>query len=65
MNYAYCGLGVLWGFYSNVEPTFSFLGEEEFFLIKKILIKVNILRDPFHTMILLIKVNREAQDISF
>ena len=63
MNYAYLGLGVLWGFYNSVEPTFSFLGEEEFFLIKKLLIKAHTLWDPFHIAILLIKV--KAQDISF
>ena len=43
----------------------SFLGEEELFLIRMILIKVRILRDPFHITILLIRVNCEAQDISF
>ena len=31
----------------------------------KILIKVRILQDPFHTATLLIRVSREAQDISF
>ena len=65
MNYVYLGLGVLWGFYSSVEPTLLFLGEDEFFLIKKILIKVHILRDPFYIVISLTRVNREAQDISF
>ena len=65
MNYVYLGLGVLWGFYSSVEPTLPFLGEDEFFLIKKILIKVHILRDPFYIVISLTRVNREAQDISF
>ena len=65
MNYVYLGLGVLWGFYSSVESTLLFLGEEEFFLIKKILIKVHILRDPFYIVISLTRVNHEAQDISF
>ena len=53
------------GFYSSLEPTFLFLGEGELFLIRKILIKALILRDPFHITILLIRVNHEAQDISF
>ena len=52
-------------FYSSVEPTFFFLGEEELFLIRKILIKVCILRDPFYIAILLIRINHEMQDISF
>ena len=33
--------------------------------MRKILIKVRILQDPFHIAILLIRVSREAQDISF
>ena len=65
VNYVYFSLGVLWGFYSSVEPIFPFLGEVEFFLIKKILVKVHILRDPFHIAISLTTLNREAQDISF
>ena len=54
-----------WGFYSSVEPTFSFLRKEEFFLIKKILIRAHILRDSFHIKISLTRVDREVQDISF
>ena len=48
-----------------MELTLLFLGEGEIFLIRKILIKALILQDPFHITILLIRVNREAQDISF
>ena len=65
VNYVYLGLGVLWGFYGSAESIFSFLGEDEFFLIKKIFIKAHILRDPFHIAILLTKVSYEVQDISF
>ena len=65
VNNAYLGLGVLWSFYSSVEPTLFFLGEEELFLKRKILIKVRILWDAFHIVILLIRVSREVQDISF
>jgi len=61
----YLGLGVLWGFCSSVELIFSFLGEKELFLIRKIFIKVCILQDPFHIAILLIMFNHEAQDIYF
>ena len=56
---------MLWGFYSSVEPTLFFLGKEELFLIRKILIKLLILRDPFRIAILFIRVSCEAQDISF
>ena len=41
-----------------------FLGEEGFFLVRKILINVYILRDPFLIEIPLTRVNRGVQDIS-
>ena len=58
-------MSALGGFYSSVEPTFPFLGEQEFFLIKKILIRAHILQDSFHIKISLTRVDREVQDISF
>ena len=52
------------GFFIVAWNRLWFLSEEEFFLVRKILVNVRILWDPFHIEILLTRVNCEAQDIS-